>query len=219
VNYNGQDISVYEATQKQRAIEREIRKAKRQAEALKTAGLDNTEVLERVKELQGKMRDFIRQTGLRRQYKRESMGSSHLKNLPPRVTLKDIQGLQPDDVLILGEVKKAIVSEWTTQTDGNLSFVLTGKQRLHYVERHPEVVEFEGFLVDAILFPDEVHRNQADEMMAIFYKMTDDKHGLRIAVLMQEKPGEYKHSVISYRLCGINEILRGRKKGKCVWTK
>ena len=71
VIYNGKEIPVYEATQKQRAIEREIRAAKREAGALKAAGLDNTEELARVRDLQGKMRDFTRQTGLSRQYQRE----------------------------------------------------------------------------------------------------------------------------------------------------
>jgi len=73
VSYNGKDISVYEATQKQRAIEREIRKAKRQAGGLEAAGLDNSEARGRIGKLQEKMRDFIRQTGLRREYVREQI--------------------------------------------------------------------------------------------------------------------------------------------------
>ena len=55
VNYNGEEISVYEATQKQRAIEREIRKTKREAGALEAAGLDNTEEKMLIRELQGKI--------------------------------------------------------------------------------------------------------------------------------------------------------------------
>lgn len=74
VEYNGQELSQYEATQQQRAIERQIRKAKRRAEAVKEAGLDNSDELTRVMNLQAKMRDFTRQTGLSRQYVRESIG-------------------------------------------------------------------------------------------------------------------------------------------------
>ena len=107
VNYNGQDISVYEATQKQRAIEREIRKAKRQAEALKTAGLDNTEILERVRELQGKMRDFIRQTGLRRQYGREqAVYAPKLENISKTGMKIDFTSTDPQHIADLCDIQR-----------------------------------------------------------------------------------------------------------------
>ena len=71
VIYNGEEISFYEATQKQRAIEREIRKVKREASALAAAGQDNTQEIGEIKSLQAVMRDFIKQTDLDRQYIRE----------------------------------------------------------------------------------------------------------------------------------------------------
>ena len=71
VTYNGKEITFYDATQKQRYIEREIRKAKREASALEAAGLDNTNELAKVKSMQASMRDFIKQTGLNRQSVRE----------------------------------------------------------------------------------------------------------------------------------------------------
>jgi len=73
VTYNGKEMTFYDATQKQRSIEREIRKAKREASALEAAGLDNTAELAHVKDLQGRMRDFIKQTGLNRQSVREQV--------------------------------------------------------------------------------------------------------------------------------------------------
>lgn len=87
VTYNGQEISVYDATQKQRAIEREIRKAKREAGALQAAGLDNGEELGRVKGAQARMRDFVRQTGLSRQPVRESV----IKPIPETELDQDLQ--------------------------------------------------------------------------------------------------------------------------------
>jgi len=71
VTYQGEEMSVYEATQKQRGIEREIRKAKREADALEAAGLDNSGELQRVRIYQAKMREFTRETGLSRQRARE----------------------------------------------------------------------------------------------------------------------------------------------------
>jgi len=71
VKYNGVEMSVYDASQKQREIEREIRKTKREAEALAEAGFDNTEEIDKIHGLQARMRDFVVQTGLIRQPVRE----------------------------------------------------------------------------------------------------------------------------------------------------
>ena len=73
VTYNGKDIDYYEATQKQRYFERGIRKWKREAEVLAAAGQENGFELSKVKEWQGRMRDFIKQTGLYRQREREQI--------------------------------------------------------------------------------------------------------------------------------------------------
>ena len=71
VVYQGKEMSVYEATQQQRAIERKIRYWKRQKGALEAAGFDVSEELNKIKHYQAQMRDFLKQTGLDRQYERE----------------------------------------------------------------------------------------------------------------------------------------------------
>ena len=71
--YNGEKISMYDATQVQRYIERNIRRWKRQAQALEAAGLDNSQETELVKKWQVRMRDFINQTNLNRQSIREQI--------------------------------------------------------------------------------------------------------------------------------------------------
>ncbi len=71
VTYNGETLSLYDATQEQRYIERGIRHWKRRAGAVEAAGLDGSAETAKVKEWQGKMRDFIKQTGLQRQSERE----------------------------------------------------------------------------------------------------------------------------------------------------
>ena len=107
VNYNGEDISVYEATQKQRAIEREIRDAKRQASALKAAGLDNAEELARVRTLQEKMRDFTRQTGLSRQYQREqALFTPKIENISKTGMKIDFTSTDPQHIADLGDIQR-----------------------------------------------------------------------------------------------------------------
>ncbi|QIB68258.1 phage capsid protein [Aminipila butyrica] len=72
--YNSQELTEYEATQKQRTIERAIRKWKREEVAMKAADQPTDEATSKVRQWQGVQRDFINQTGLKRQYDREQVG-------------------------------------------------------------------------------------------------------------------------------------------------
>lgn len=72
--YNGQKLTEYEATQQQRHIERQIRRWKREEAGMKAAGLSTDEAAAKVAKWQGYQRDFIKQTGLKRQYDREQIG-------------------------------------------------------------------------------------------------------------------------------------------------
>lgn len=71
VTYNEKEMSYYDATQHQRKIEREIRKAKREVTAVEAAGLDSFEERRRVRAWQAEMRNFLQQTGLQRKWERE----------------------------------------------------------------------------------------------------------------------------------------------------
>ena len=73
VTYRGKQMSFYEASQIQRSIERDIRQAKREENALNAVNLDSTKEHLRVRRLQKKMRDFIRETKIDRQYIREQV--------------------------------------------------------------------------------------------------------------------------------------------------
>jgi len=226
VVYQGKEMSVYEATQQQRAIERKIREWKRKAGALEAAGLDHERETAKVREWQARMREFVKETGLIRQgereqvflgdipKKREKYGSTSSDSL-----LESIQNLNSDGVVPLGEINREIVENWTENVDGNLSVVLTGKQRDHYLEKHPEMKQFEGNLSSVVIDPDEVHRNSHDPMMAIFYKQHIDDLYFRTAVLMQSEPGALNHSVLSYRFSRKRTVVVNRKNGRQVWKK
>lgn len=72
--YNGQRMTEYDATQKQRYIERQIRRWKREEACMEAAGQPTDETKAKVAHWQGVQRDFIDQTGLKRQYGREQIG-------------------------------------------------------------------------------------------------------------------------------------------------
>ena len=71
--YNGQKLTEYEATQRQRQIERNLRRWKREFKAMEAANLPTEEAASKITSWQRIQKDFIQQTGLKRQYDRESV--------------------------------------------------------------------------------------------------------------------------------------------------
>lgn len=76
ITYNGKTMSRYDAEQEQRAIERNIRKYKRQALTQEAGGVDSTRAREYIGKWQAKARNFVDQTGLKRDYIRERVGTA-----------------------------------------------------------------------------------------------------------------------------------------------
>lgn len=70
VKYNGKEISYYNATQAQRQIENNIRKAKRSIKTLEKASQDATNQKNSLKQLQKQLTSFCNETGLKKDYGR-----------------------------------------------------------------------------------------------------------------------------------------------------
>jgi hypothetical protein len=75
VTYNGKTMSQYDASQRQREIERQIRKYKREQSAFPKGSEEYGQATAKVREWQAKQRDFTDQTGRRRDYFRERAGT------------------------------------------------------------------------------------------------------------------------------------------------
>ena len=75
VRYRDKEMSIYDATQRQRYIERNIRQYKREASALKEAGFETPHETGLIRKWQSEMRELIDATGLKRNYFRESIHS------------------------------------------------------------------------------------------------------------------------------------------------
>lgn len=73
IKYDGKMLTEYEAVQQQRYIERQIRRWKRESVAMSAAGQDTAEAKAKVSAWQAKQRDFIKQTGLKRDSSREQI--------------------------------------------------------------------------------------------------------------------------------------------------
>ncbi len=72
--YNGKKMTEHEAVGKQRQIERNIRKWKREYVGMETAGLPTEEAVSKIAKWQNAQKDFLKQTGLKRQVGREQIG-------------------------------------------------------------------------------------------------------------------------------------------------
>ncbi len=106
VEYNGQKMTRYDAEEKLRGIERNIRKYKRQALTESAGGVDNTKARQKIGEWQAKAREFTKQTGIERDHVREFIGTKDgkqptalrtvhaadtYKDIPQKVTQKVIE--------------------------------------------------------------------------------------------------------------------------------
>ncbi len=69
--YNGEKLTEYEVTQKQRAIERNIRRWKREKIGMESAKQPTDEATSKLAKWRSVQRNFIKQTGLKRQFARE----------------------------------------------------------------------------------------------------------------------------------------------------
>lgn len=79
-----ENAKAYAESQQQRAIERDIRAAKRDLEIAKAAGLPTEDADKRVKDAQAHMRQFIKDTGRTRQYSREKIGPTAARTGQPQ---------------------------------------------------------------------------------------------------------------------------------------
>lgn len=75
IEYNGKKMTEYEASQIQRGFERKIRRWKREKKAMEAAGLSTEEASAKIKHWQEAEKDFLKQTGLKKQSGRSQIGN------------------------------------------------------------------------------------------------------------------------------------------------
>ena len=75
VTFNGEKMSRYDAEEKLRYMERNVRKYKRRAIVQEAGGVDNTAARAKIGEWQAAARDFTKQTGIERDSAREFIGT------------------------------------------------------------------------------------------------------------------------------------------------
>ncbi len=147
--YKKHEYTRYEAEQTQRKIERTIRKYKKRVAVFESAGLANPEAKARLGEWQAVARDFVKQTGLRRDYAREyvgvertlfNQGQAQPKGTAPKEKVADNKGMQTDKSKEVAE--KSFPSEkWSAISASSSTSVFIAATRQKDGKKDPAVYE------------------------------------------------------------------------------
>lgn len=127
--YNGQAMTEYEATQRQRYIERQLRRYKREKAGMQAAGLSTDEAQAKIRKWEKIQQDFIRQTGLKRQFAREE-GVYVANGVTPKA---------PEGAKIDAQAEKKSPSKKNTKTSKNTA--KTGAEAARTVSRKQAKVQ------------------------------------------------------------------------------
>ncbi len=100
----------------------------------------------------------------------------------------------------------------TTQT------IVPAGAQAHYRTRHPEVMEHERLIVEAILDPDEVHVDAIHDRTNSLFKAIDDNYDIMVSIWISDDPGRF-NAVKSARKQRKGERRKGRALGHQVWIK
>lgn len=115
VEYDGRKMSLYEAEQMQRGMERNIRRWKREQSAMKAAGLDTAEASGKVKLWNSRYQDFCGKTGLKTQGDRLSIESFKMSGGTTRRTERLARQQAEVYNAKKEEIRKRIQSEQTSK--------------------------------------------------------------------------------------------------------
>ena len=110
VTYNGEKLSYYDATQKQRYLERQVRRWKREYLMMDAAGQDTTKAATKLNAWRRSLDDFLKQTGLDRQASREMVNgfgrsaAASAKGLSQRLQKYGREGIIKQEILKTGAI-------------------------------------------------------------------------------------------------------------------
>lgn len=215
VTYNGKKMSVYDATQRQRAIERQIRRWKREFKALEAAGQDPHEAAAKLRKWQSIEKDFAAQTGLKRQSERTTVYGFGRETAVRVINAAKTVENRGDSAIMATNVNKNSGAQ-SVNPVGKISIekykcvsadittdevVITGKQIQHIAERHPNDYErFSMYFSQIVAEPDYILEANKPYTAVILKEIED--HGevfktvLRLAVSSDEP--NRKNSIITF---------------------
>lgn len=141
---NGKEVPYYEATQKQRQLENEIRKRKREVQIREKANIEATTQRSQLNQLQQKYITFCKETGLQKEYNRTKIASISSKQMQ-KLTVKqknDIISRQIKDITKREKAKVELKYKLPKNIDNyNFDDKHINQERIHNVSKE-EAIEF-----------------------------------------------------------------------------
>lgn len=118
--------------------------------------------------------------------------------------------------VIIGDVPFHALRNWADCATPET--IITWGARHHYSSRHPEVMEFEHLIVAAILDPDEVQVDLANQRTNSLFKEIDDRYDIVVSLWISDDSA-LKNSVKSARKQRRGKRRTGRNRGWGVWRR
>lgn len=225
VEFEGKHYSAYEATQKQRQIERTVRKLKREQAAFRAAGLTEEEqaVSIRLRRLTAEYKAFIEAAGLpvQRERMRVYEEVKKVENPAVRDTMEKMSG-GGSSVHTVGriDVEKYKVVTDTIRTD---EVVITDERIEHIKDHHPNDYErFVSYIPQIISDPDyivEANKAHTAVILKEVLSGSSEKFKLILRLSIPGDPEEYKNSVISFWKIGETTWRKTIKNKKILYKK
>ncbi len=94
--------------------------------------------------------------------------------------------------------------------------MITGPRRIHYLEKHVEMVQLERELIETLLRPDEIYRNAVDPLIAVLLRIRDDGSAIRATVLTSIGQG-YSNSLMSAWQMRRSDVDLMRRRRTLAW--
>ena len=199
---------VYELTQKQRAMERRMRQLKKEQAAAKEIGDKETakELNKKISEQSTKIDEFCKKNGLRRDHSRELVKEqiTPKKNVAKSensgiINIKDVETVG-NSVHNVCKIDKELYSCVTSDIQSD-DVIITDKQIVHIMERHPHDYErYCGYIEQIIQYPDYILEANKPNTAFVLKHIEDNgkNYELILRLCTSEDPSEYKNSVITF---------------------
>lgn len=222
VKYNGKEMTVSDAQTRMREIERTVRNWKRQSNALKTAGLDNSFEKLKVKEWTDRYKDFANKTGLRKQnerlvvYDRNKMTNNNKSDIMTKNKNNEVKNVQ-----YIGKIDRNRFSKITKDISTD-EVILTERQVEHIRERHPNDYEqYFSYIKEIVENPDYIIRDTKPNTGFLLKEFADKDKRFQLILRLHtsEDNKEYKNSIITFLKVNEKKYKQYLRNKEIVWKK
>lgn len=232
VGYEGRHYTMYEATQKQRQVERAIRRQKNRILVSEATGDEEKLLTARIRlaRLNQEYTRFSKATGLRTQRERalvEGFGRGHAKfvakprssgMIESKEASKDVEeSVKLPQYRLLGKIRTDYLEAkfGKLQTD---ELIVMSEREAHIKQRHPQDFElFQKYGAGTVKDPDLVFTDEKNQgTVFMVHKLEDTNLNVVVRVALETDTNGYKNSIMTFyrirdrnlkKLVSKNEIL------------